>query len=142
MDTTEQTRAIHRQWWDCMSKGDTEGMYRLVADDYRSWSPGRGWIGKKETMEFAAWFRTLLVDGWFTFEEPIITVEGERACTSTSSYAKLKNGGIYNNHYHFLHIIRDGKIVEAREYNDSLHVWQVLEKEITEYRAAKAASAG
>jgi len=132
MDVTEQTRAIHKQWWDCMSAGDTDGMYRLVADDYRSWSPRRGWIGKAETMKFAQWFRTLLVDGWFHFDDPIITVEGERACTATASHAKLKNGNIYNNHYHFLHVIRNGKIVEAREYNDSLHVWQVLGNELAD----------
>ena len=138
MDVTEQTRAVNQRWWECLTSGDTEGLEALCSDDFRSWSPGRGWIGKAETSEFTKWFRTLLVDGWFTFEEPIVTVEGERACVATSSYARLKNGQIYNNHYHFLNLVRAGKIVESREYNDSLHVWSVLAAEITERRAESA----
>jgi len=141
MDITEQTRAVNQQWWHYLASGDSEAMEALLADDFRSWSPSRGWIGKAETSEFTKWFRTLLVDGWFKFEEPVVTVEGPRACVATSSYAKLKNGGIYNNHYHFLNVVRDGKIIESREYNDSLHVWSVLEAEITERRAQRAAAA-
>jgi ketosteroid isomerase-like protein len=123
-----------------MVKGDLNAMYELYADDYRSWSPGRGWMNKVDTLEFARFFRTLLV-AWFTFEEPIVTVEGNRACTATASHAKLKNGNTYNNHYHFLQVIERGKILETREYNDSLHVSQVLAAELQEYRARRASSA-
>jgi len=138
MDQSEETRAVHNEYWRRLKSGDMESMQAMLSDDFRSWSPGRGWMGKTETAEFTEFFRTLLVDGWFQFEEPIVTVEGDRVCAATSSYAKLKNGNIYNNHYHFLHVIRNGKIVESREYNDSAHVREVLKNELDAYRAAKA----
>jgi ketosteroid isomerase-like protein len=42
------------------------------------------------------------------------------------AHATLKNGKIYRNTYHFLFIFRDGKIWRAKEYNDTLHVRDVL----------------
>jgi uncharacterized protein len=125
---------VHAEWWRRLNAGDLEGMSELYSDDYRSWSPGRGYTTKAETIEFARFFRTLLVD-WFTFEEPIVTMEGNRVCTATASHADLKNGNVYNNHYHFLQIIEDGKILETREYNDSMHVFEVVGPELEAHRA-------
>ena len=139
MDQTEETRAVCLKWWECMVGGDVAGMEALCADDFQSWSPSRGWIDKEATQQFTTWFRTLLVDGWFSFDDPIITVEGDRACVATGSHAPLKNGNTYSNSYHFLHQIRDGKLIKTWEYNDSLHVWGVLETELTAKRAEAAA---
>jgi len=136
LETTESTRAVHAEWWRRMTSGDLDGMYALYSDDYRSWSPGRGWMNKADTLEFARFFRTLLVE-WFTFEDPIVTVEGNRACTATASHTRLKNGNVYRNHYHFLQVVEGGRIKETREYNDSLHVTQVLGAELQEYRARR-----
>jgi hypothetical protein len=41
------------------------------------------------------------------------------------SYGKLKNGRIYNQQYHTLMVIRDGKISAVREYLDTQHVFEV-----------------
>jgi hypothetical protein len=38
------------------------------------------------------------------------------------SYGELRNGRVYNNEYHTLLTIRDGKIREVREYLDTQHV--------------------
>ena len=139
MSTTEESRAVFDKYWACMVAGDVDGMQAMCADDFRSWSPARGYIDKEATRKFTDWFRTLLVDGWFEFEDPIVTAEGDRVCFATESRAKLKNGNLYNNTYHFLQIIRDGKIVETREYNDPAHVMEVLKDEITAKRAEMAA---
>ena len=138
MSTTEESRALFQKWWAAFIKGDLEGMHALYADDFRGWSPGRGYIGKEETKQFSNWFRTLLVDGWFKFDEPLVTVQDDRVCFATASHADLKNGNHYNNHYHFLLFIKDGKIVETREYNDTGHVMAVLHDEIMAKRAEMA----
>ncbi len=39
------------------------------------------------------------------------------------SWGELGNGRVYNNEYHFLMTIRDGKIREVREYLDTQHVF-------------------
>jgi ketosteroid isomerase-like protein len=41
-------------------------------------------------------------------------------------FARLDDGTVYNNWYAFIHEIRDGKIVQTREYQDTLHTWIVL----------------
>ena len=35
------------------------------------------------------------------------------------SYAPVTNGNVYNNHYHMLFEIRDGKIAVVKEYADT-----------------------
>jgi ketosteroid isomerase-like protein len=44
----------------------------------------------------------------------------------TESYAELNNGRIYNNDYHFLFIVRDGKIHQVKEYLDTIHTNEVF----------------
>jgi len=41
-------------------------------------------------------------------------------------FARLDDGTVYNNWHAFVHEIRDGKIVQTREYLDTLHLWVVL----------------
>ena len=49
------------------------------------------------------------------------TAEGERVAVETESYAELKNGRTYNNHYHFVFEVRDGMIQSIKEYLDTEH---------------------
>jgi ketosteroid isomerase-like protein len=50
-----------------------------------------------------------------------IIAEGDCVAVEASSLARTKAGGVYNNHYFFLYKVRDGIIVEAKEYFDSAH---------------------
>jgi uncharacterized protein len=49
--------------------------------------------------------------------------EGDKVAVEAESYGELQNGRIYNNTYHFVMTIRDGKISEVREYLDTQHVF-------------------
>src|SRR3546814_11897034 len=40
--------------------------------------------------------------------------------------ARLDDGTLYNNWHCFVHEIRDGKIVQTREYLDTHHMWVAL----------------
>ena len=53
------------------------------------------------------------------------TAEGDRFALEMESYGKLANGKVYNNLYHFLVTVSDGKIKVLREYMDTHHVKQV-----------------
>ena len=55
-----------------------------------------------------------------------ITAEGDRVALESESYGETVSGKIYNNSYHTLFEIRDGKIQTVREYCDTLHVQDVL----------------
>lgn len=49
------------------------------------------------------------------------TAEGDRVAVETESYAELENGRVYNNVYHFLFEVREGKIQKVTEYLDTEH---------------------
>ena len=55
-----------------------------------------------------------------------ITAEGDRVAVEAESYGEHANGKVYNNQYHFLIEVRDGKIQAVREYLDTIHAKDVL----------------
>lgn len=56
---------------------------------------------------------------------PVIADE-TRAVEQMMSFARLDDGTVYNNWHVLVHEIRDGKIVQTREYLDTAHVWGTL----------------
>jgi ketosteroid isomerase-like protein len=89
------------------------------------WVPGRGKVTKAEFQGMAAWFRTMLAAP-MTLKVHGVTAEGDRVAVEAESIALLTNGKTYNNTYHFLFLFRDGKIYQAKEYNDSQHVADIF----------------
>ena len=55
-----------------------------------------------------------------------LTAEGDRVAVEAESYGEMATGKIYNNLYHFLLEVRDGKIHAVREYLDTMHAKEVL----------------
>ena len=55
-----------------------------------------------------------------------ITAEGDRVALEAESYGEHANGKVYNNLYHFLIEVREGKIQAVREYLDTIHAKDVL----------------
>jgi ketosteroid isomerase-like protein len=49
--------------------------------------------------------------------------EGDKVALEVESYGELKNGRVYDQQYHMLMTIRDGRISEVREYLDTQHVF-------------------
>lgn len=54
------------------------------------------------------------------------TAEGDRVALEMESYGELSNGKVYNNFYHFLATLSDGKIVSLREYMDTHHAKSIF----------------
>jgi ketosteroid isomerase-like protein len=52
--------------------------------------------------------------------------DGDVVFEEMDIFARLDDGTVYNNWHAFVHEIRDGKIVQTREYLDTRHVWVVL----------------
>lgn len=55
-----------------------------------------------------------------------MVAEGDKVAVEAESLGVLGNGRTYNNEYHFLITVRDGKIASVREYLDTLHTADVL----------------
>jgi ketosteroid isomerase-like protein len=57
-----------------------------------------------------------------------VTAEDDRVAVEAESRAvNGQNGRTYNNHYHFLFRVREGRVCELREYQDTLHAYDVWE---------------
>ncbi len=55
-----------------------------------------------------------------------MVAEGDRVAVELSGHAVLKDGRSYDNLYHVLLTFRDGQIIAAREYHDTLYAKIVL----------------
>ena len=49
-----------------------------------------------------------------------------RVFEQVDSFARLDDGTVYNNWHCFIHEVRDGLILQTREYLDTHHLWVVL----------------
>lgn len=54
-----------------------------------------------------------------------VTAEGERVAIEASSVARLGDGSIYRNRYHFLVRVQSQRIIEMREYLDTQYAYEV-----------------
>ncbi|MFE5700022.1 nuclear transport factor 2 family protein [Rhodococcus koreensis] len=52
--------------------------------------------------------------------------QGDKVAVEATSYAKLKNGKVYRNQYHFLFEFRDGTIFSVKEYMDTKHAYDIF----------------
>jgi uncharacterized protein len=55
-----------------------------------------------------------------------MVAEGDRVFEEMETYAELDDGTVFDNWHCLIHELRDGKIVETREYLDTHHVWVTL----------------
>ena len=91
----------------------------LLADDVRWWVPGRGELDRETFLQVANAFRGVLA-GPFKLTIRHVTAEDDRVAIEASGEGPMQGGSTYANDYHFLFHIRDGKIREIREHNNSL----------------------
>jgi ketosteroid isomerase-like protein len=55
-----------------------------------------------------------------------ITAEDDRVALEMRSRLTLPDGRIYQNHYHILFTVRDGRIASVREFMDTQHVGELF----------------
>lgn len=109
---------------------------REYADLWDLFSPDALWgLGRFSTEESGSIERMkpLMVDpmpafadGGIDFTVHALTAEGDRVAAEVESYAPTADGKVYNNHYHMLFEIRDGKITVVKEYADTAHARDVF----------------
>ena len=81
---------------------------------------------KQETLAIFRTTQEMCLGGRFDLLPEAFTCEGDRVALEATGYAVNKqNGRVYDNRYHHLMRIRDGRIVELREYQDTLLLFDV-----------------
>lgn len=121
---TAESASVVKAFFEAMQTGGFEAAMAHAHPDFTWWAAGAG-----EIQGQLANIGKLLADNMkapMTMKVHAMTAEGDRVAVEAESYGELKNGAVYNNQYHFLFIVRDGKIKAVKEYNDTKHAAEVL----------------
>ena len=122
---------------DFMGSISTQGfraaIKRYVSPNVVWWVTGAGEIQDKLDA-IAEMFESTLENG-LGFKMTILGMlsEGDKVAAEVQGYGKLTDGAIYDNFYHFLFQIHDGKIVRVREYLDTKHVDQIYGPHVAKF---------
>lgn len=123
----EENKRIARAYLEALGRGDLEASQGLLAEDAQ-WiipqdpdlSPLAGAYDKAGVARLLSGLTKVLPEG-VKFTVIGETAEGDRVALEVVSQAN-SSAGPMSNRYHFLFVIRDGKIVLGKEYADSLYM--------------------
>ena len=124
MRSSDDNKDLIRRFMAAFSAGDVTGVLAMMDDEATWWVAGTMPISGTYSKEaFAKLLANIgdAVTGPILLTPKAFTAEGDRVAVETESLAHTKNGRTYNNFYHFLFEIRDGKILRIKEYLDTMH---------------------
>ena len=120
---------IVEQFFANMTQGNVDEAFAVVSADVKWWVPGTlpfsGTKSKEQYLAIVGRIQAGFPRG-VSFTIRGTTQESDRVAVEVESLGVHVNGKTYNNRYHFLFTIRDGKIVEAKEYMDTLHLKDLI----------------
>jgi len=122
-------REVIQTFFDLFAENRLEEALALLSEDLVWTIPGRssfcGTFGKSQIAHNILGIRDMM-EGSPRYEVVGMTCEGSRVAVEARSHARFKNGTIYENGFHMLLIIENGKIVSATEYMDTAHAEKVF----------------
>ena len=125
---TEKNKEIAIKFFGALSSG-ADTYLDFYNDDSIIWTAGDNAIGgtrtKQEIIDFAQGILSAFPDG-IKFNITGITAENERVAVEVSGEAIHASGKDYRNKYHFLLKIKNGKILELKEYMDTQLAAKIL----------------
>ena len=124
-----ENKELARRFIDAISRGDIEAIQNSFAKDGTVWTIGTlpisGTFTAEQVTEASRRVLDLFPEG-LEIKIKGMTAEDDRVAIEAESHGRHKSGRTYANVYHFLMRARDGKIVEWREYLDTMHAADVL----------------
>ena len=125
---TDENKKIAKKFFEALSAGSNKYL-DFYTDDSVIWTAGDNAIGgtrtKKEIINFAQNILSAFPSG-ITFKITGMTAEEEKVAVEVNGEAIHSSGQTYNNQYHFLLRIQDGKILELKEYMDTQLAAKIL----------------
>ena len=121
----EANKALVGKFWKAFSDGKTAEVLAMLAEDATWWVAGTTMLSKTYTKpQFADLLGgiTPMAPKGLSVTPKALCAEGDRVSVEAVSYGEFNNGRVYQNEYHFMMVIRDGKFVSVREYLDTEHV--------------------
>jgi ketosteroid isomerase-like protein len=125
----ERNKELARAFIDAISRADVKAIVEAYAPDGTCWTAGSMPISGTFTREQVAQASERVLDVFpegLRFTIRSMTAEGDRVAIEAESHGRHRSGKLYANQYHFLMRLRDDKVVEFREYMDTMHAFDVL----------------
>jgi uncharacterized protein len=125
-DNIEANKAIVRNFLAVFSTGNVAGILDGLEDDATWWVSGKlpglsGTYSKADLGPLLKGATALYTTGALRITPLDMIAEGNRVAVEAESYAELTDGRVYNNLYHFVVEIRNGRIGRVKEYMDTHH---------------------
>lgn len=128
----EANKKLVADFFAHFGRKDVQGALAMMTPDATWWIGGKPALfpicGLKSKAEMGAILDSLVPgtrDGLAITPKSMVA-EGNKVACEAESYGVLGNGRVYNNEYHFLVEIRDGKVAVVKEYLDTMHTADVL----------------
>ena len=123
--------AVVRAYYADISAGRFADAIARLAPDATTWILGEGhWpLGGYHDLASLGEIHAMVAERFpegLRLKIDALTVEGERVALEAESYGVRAYGKVYCNQYHYLIIVRDGLIIERREYLDTIHAKELL----------------
>ncbi len=124
--SVETNKTIVRDFLAVFSTGNVAGILDGLEDDATWWVSGRlqglsGTYTKADLGPLLKGATALYTTGALRITPLEMIAEGNRVAVEAESYAELTDGRVYNNLYHFVFEIRNGRIARVKEYMDTDH---------------------
>ena len=123
MPNIQNNKALVNSFFEAWNQRDFNKAIDLLDDNLTWWIIGNAPISgtkDKRSVRIAIKYLPKVFRG-FRFELHDFTAEDDRVAVTAESFGEHKSGRKYNNNYHFLFTIRDGKISNVKEYFDTQH---------------------
>ena len=115
-------KQVVREFLKALGSGDVEAMKKLLTEDAKAVCIGTCIMsGTRDKAEILAALTMLgqVTKNGIEFKILNMTAEADRVSCEFEGVSALANGTPYNNQYHFLVFLRDGKISLIKEYMDT-----------------------
>ncbi|MBL6752299.1 MAG: nuclear transport factor 2 family protein [Nevskia sp.] len=132
MSKEDDNKKVVIRFMETFGTGKVDDIMNMMADSATWWVGGT--LPMISGTHTKAAFRKLLEGIGDSCTGPIklmpkeFTAQGDRVAVETESLVQAKNGRTYNNFYHFLFEVKDGKIAKVKEYLDTMHTHDVFIK--------------
>lgn len=127
--STEDNKQLVLRFWDAFSTRRLQDAFDMLAEDATWWIAGElsisGTYTKARFIELASGILTEFPGG-VQVTPTVLTAEDDRVAMEATSYGERINGRLYQNRYHFQHVVRGKQLLAVREYLDTDHANRIL----------------